>query len=242
MVKFKTDLKKQIMKRYFYSTLLALLFLLTSGSYQAVQAQDPITAVIQAAVTKAIVAMDLMVQRLQNETIWLQNAQKVLENTLSEIQLTEIADWTERQRQLYAGYYEELWQVKSAITYYQRVQDIIQQQKSLVAEYKRAYSLFRQDENFTPDELDFMYQVYTGILGESIKHLDQLLLLTSTGTTQMSDGKRLELLQQAANHIEQNYSDLREFNAENIRLSLQRAKERNNLQIMKHLYNLPESR
>ena len=41
-------------------------------------AQDPITLIIKEGITKVIVAVDLKIQRLQNETIWLQNAQKTL--------------------------------------------------------------------------------------------------------------------------------------------------------------------
>ena len=230
------------MIRYLYTSGLALLFLLGSAGWQPVQAQDPITAVIKAAVTKAIVAMDLQVQRLQNETIWLQNAQKVLENKLSELQLTEIADWTDRQRRLYAAYYEELWQVKASIAHYQRVRDIIRQQAALADEYRRAYQGLRQDGHFTPEELDFIHQVYTGMLGESVRHLDQLLLVISPGTTQMSDGKRLALLEEAAAGIEAICSDLRAFNADNIRLSLQRAKAQQNLQQLQRIYGLPDTR
>ncbi|MFT2010983.1 conjugal transfer protein TraI [Pontibacter sp. 13R65] len=186
-----------------------------------------------------IVALDLQVQHLQNQTIWLQNAQKVLENKLSELRLTEIALWTERQRQLYADYFEELRQVKAAITYYQRVRDIIGTQAALVAEYKRSYQLFRQDDNFSVQELEYMEQVCAGILEASVENLDQVLLLVSPHATQMSDAARLELIQQAADRLEQNYSDLREFNAQNVQLSLQRAKERHNLQTVQKLYGLP---
>ncbi|WP_439879745.1 conjugal transfer protein TraI [Pontibacter sp. MBLB2868] len=215
--------------------LLTLLLCLALGSGQA-RAQDPVTEAIKAGVTKVIVAIDLQIQRFQNETIWLQNAQKVLENQLSELKLTEIAQWTERQRELYAEYYEELWKVKAAIAYYQQVREIIQKQAALVAEYKRAYGLFRQDDNFTAAELDYMYRVYTAILEESVQHLDQVLLVVNSFSTQMTDGKRLELIHQAAGSIAQNYIELREFNAQNIRLSLQRAKERNNLQAIQKLY------
>jgi hypothetical protein len=227
------------MKRYLSSSGLVLLFFLGTANWQLVQAQDPITAVIKAAVTKAIVAMDLQIQRLQNETIWLQNAQKVLENKLSELQLNEIADWSERQRQLYAGYYAELWQVKASLAQYQRVRDIIRQQAALVAESKRAFQRFQQEGYFTPEELDFLSQVYSGMLGESVKHLDQLILVISPGITQMSDGKRLALLEEAATGMEATYSDLRFFNNENIRISLQRANERHNLQQLQRFHGFP---
>ncbi|WP_162054697.1 conjugal transfer protein TraI [Pontibacter pamirensis] len=218
--------------------LVTLLLLFSAGVPHRALAQDPITEVIKAGVKKAIVAMDLKIQRLQNETIWLQNAQKVLENKLSELRLSEIADWTERQRQLYADYYEELWKVKAAISYYGQVRDIIRQQAALVEEYRRAYALFRQDSNFSVEELDYMQRVYTGIMGESVKDLDQVLLVINSFATQMSDGERLALIHRAAESIGRHYSDLREFNEQGIRLSLQRARERNDLQRVAQLYGL----
>lgn len=229
------------MNRYVYAIALAILLNCGTGALQPLQAQDPITEVIKAAVTKAIVAMDLQVQRLQNETIWLQNAQKVLENKLSELRLAEIAAWSEEQRQLYAGYYQELWQVKTALTHYRRVGDILERQTALVAEYQRAFRLFQQDGHFSADELDFMQQVYRGILAGSVQHLDQLLLVLRPGTLQLRDAQRLALLEEAATQLEANYSDLRAFNAENIRLSLQRAKDQRSLQRVQRLYGLPSA-
>ncbi len=144
---------------------------------QQTNAQIPIAEIINAAVTKVIKAVDLQVQRLQNKTIWLQNAQKTLENKMSQLKLDEIKDWVEKQRKLYDDYYQELWNVKAALAYYQRVKDIIQRQVQMVNEYRAAWALFRQDQNFTTEELDFMYNIYTGMLDESLKNIDQLFLV-----------------------------------------------------------------
>src|SRR5436190_19444363 len=122
--------------------------------------QDPIMEIIKAGVKKVIKAVDLKIQRLQNKTIWLQNAQKTLENTMSKLRLDEIGDWVEKQRKLYADYFDELHKVKTVLTYYQRVRDIIEQQIQIVNEYKAAWALFKQDKHFTADELDYMFGVY----------------------------------------------------------------------------------
>ncbi|TXK33758.1 conjugal transfer protein TraI [Pontibacter qinzhouensis] len=226
------------MKKNVSILLLSLLLVVLVSSPQPVRAQDPVTEAIKAGVKKVIVALDLQVQRLQNETIWLQNAQKVLENKLSELRLTEIARWTEQQRLLYSDYFEELRKVKAALAHYQRVRDIIQTQAALVAEYRRAFGLFRQDPHFSPPELAYLQQVYNGLLRASEENLDQVLLLVRAYATQMPDAARLELLDQAADRLEQNYSDLRAFNARTVQLSLLRAKERNNVQAIRHLYGL----
>ena len=67
---------------------------------QETKAQIPILDIIKAAVKKVIKAADLQIQRLQNKTIWLQNAQKTLENKMSQLKLDEIKNWAEKQRKL----------------------------------------------------------------------------------------------------------------------------------------------
>lgn len=136
-----------------------------------------ILEIIRQGVKKVIVAIDLKIQRLQNKTIWLQNAQKVLENKLSELKLTEIAEWTEKHRKLYEQYYNELWEIKNAISSWQRIRQIMQLQERLVDEYLRAWNLLKQDERFTNDELEYMYRIYSGILEESVRNLDEILLV-----------------------------------------------------------------
>ena len=57
--------------------------MLVSFNAERANAQFVVGEVIKLTVTKVIKAIDLKVQRMQNQTIWLQNAQKVLENQLS---------------------------------------------------------------------------------------------------------------------------------------------------------------
>lgn len=203
-----------------------------------VNAQDPITLIIKEGITKVIKAVDLKIQRLQSKTIWLQNAQKVVENTMSQVKLDEITNWVEKQRTLYKDYFDELWKVKSLISYYHRIQEVTEKQVRLVEEYKRSWALFKQDKHFSTDELSYMDEVYTGILDESVKNLDQLFLVINSFSTQMSDAKRLEIINSAADQVETNYNDLQAFNQQNILLSLQRAKSKKGVDAVKQLYGL----
>ncbi|WP_354361158.1 conjugal transfer protein TraI [Pedobacter sp. UYP30] len=201
-------------------------------------AQIAVMEVIKAGVKKVIKAVDLKVQRLQNETIWLQNAQKVLENQLSKLKLTEIADWTEKQKELYSKYYEELWKIKSAIAYYKRVKELIQKQTAIVDEYQWAWKLFKGDKHFSVEELDYMEKVYSGILDESVKNVDQILLVVNSFKTQMSDAKRLEIINAAADKMDINCSDLKQFNTQNSKLSIQRAQSLDEAAKLKEIYGI----
>ena len=202
------------------------------------QAQTPVLEVIKAGVKKAIRAVDLQVQRQQNKVIWLQNAQKTLENAMSQLQLGEISGWMEKQRTLYQDYYEELYRVKTTISDYHRIRDITRKQVRLVEEYQRAWHLFRQDRHFSPDDLNYMAQVYAGILEESAKNIDQIFLVVQAFATQMSDAKRMEIIDAAADQVDARYDDLRIFNRQNILLSLQRAKTQGDVEAVRKLYGL----
>ena len=205
---------------------------------QKANAQIPIAEIIKTAIVKVIKAVDLQVQRLQNETIWLQNTQKTLENTMSKLKLNEIQNWAERQRKQYDDYFQELWKVKIALTSYQRVKDIIQLQVQMVNEYKAAWALFRKDKNFTASELEYMFSTYSGMLNESLKSIDQLFLVADAFATQMSDAKRLEIINTVADNIEHQSSDLKQFNNQNKMISLQRASEKGEVEYVKQLYGL----
>src|SRR3990167_1830283 len=146
------------MKKIWFITMLAIMLLVVAPTQQS---HAVVWVVVKAAIKKVIKAIDLQIQRLQNKTIWLQNAQKTLENTLSKLKLDEISDWTEKQKEQYRKYYEELAKVKSIISYYQRIRDITKKQLRLVDEYKRSWSLVRQDRHFTVEEIFYMEKVYS---------------------------------------------------------------------------------
>ena len=201
-------------------------------------AQFIVGSVISSTVGRVIRAIDLHVQSLQNQTIWLQNAQKALENQLSKLKLTEISDWSQKQKDLFSSYYQELWQIKTAIAYYSRISEMTQKQVALVNSYNRAWNLLKSDKHFTADELTYMSNVYSGILQESVKDLDQILLVINPNKTQMPDAKRMEIINKSADHMDSNYNDMQQFNNQNEILSLQRADDENEVITLKKYYGI----
>ena len=194
--------------------------------------------VVKAALKKAIKAIDLAIQQQQNKVIWLQNAQKELENVMSKLKLDEISDWVEKQRTLYKDYFEELQKVKDIIAAYDRIKQITTMQEHIIRDYKKTFHLFKQDDHFSPKEIIYMGQVYDGMLSASAKSLDQLSLVTNSFVTQMTDAKRLEIINAAAVLMTAVYNDLKLFNNQNIVLSLQRTRDRHDINSIKALYHL----
>ncbi len=200
----------------------------------------PILGLVKEAIKKAIKAIDLRIQRLQNKTIWLQNAQKEIENTLSKLKLDEISGWVEKQRDLFRDYYEELMKVKAAISYYKRIREVTEKQVRLIEEYQRIWPVLQQDDHFNPGELEYMQKAYSGIIAESMDNIDYIFLILESFTLQMSDAERLELINAAADRIDRTYDDLMRFNRQNVMLSIHRAKTKHDIDRIRLIYGMPQ--
>jgi hypothetical protein len=175
---------------------------------------------------------------LQTKTIWLQDAQKIVENTMSKLKLDQITGWVQKQKDLYRDYFDELWKVKAALSYYHRIKEITEEQIALAKDYHRAWNGVQHDGHFTRDEILYIGQVYTGIINASIRNLDQVALVINSFATQMTDAKRMEIINRAADTMQTNLNDLRSFNFQNIQLSLQRSKDENDVAVVKKMYGL----
>ena len=121
-------------------TALSVTVLLLAMKPAKTHAQVALASVIKAGVKKVIKAIDLKVQRLQNKTIWLQNAQKIVENKLAKSRLGQIAEWTEKQRTLYKKYFDDLSEVRQSVKYYHQVRYIVKRQKELLKSYQTAWN------------------------------------------------------------------------------------------------------
>ncbi|HXD77596.1 MAG TPA: TraG family conjugative transposon ATPase [Puia sp.] len=198
-----------------------------------------IVGLVDAAAKKVIVAADLEVQRAQTQTIALQEAERALENSMAGGLLDDITGWVQQQHDLYAAYYQELWQVKSALGAYSKTASMIDRQVELIREEQRALAAVEKDPHFSAAELRHIATVYAGILGQAGRSVGQIRLVIQSYVTQMDDAGRLQLIDETNRAIDTNVQNLRQFIEANALLSLQRAKDENDMLMIKALYNLP---
>jgi len=204
----------------------------------AANAQIPIVGLVSSAIKKVITALDIKVQQMQNQTIALQNAEQALENNLHLNSLNDISGWLNKERNLYQEYYQELAQVKAIISDYDEVKNIISQQKQLLTEYQSANALFHKDQHFSADEIRYMGNIYDGILQESLRNLNEVLLAVNSFSTQMDDAERMLRIHKASAGMQTNLDHLRQFNQQNVTLSLARARDEQDREAVKQLYGL----
>lgn len=222
-----------------YKKISIILLLSSIALFAPVQkTQAQLIDAIEEIIKDAIMAVDLGIQKVQTQTVYLQDAQKAVENAMQQLHLNDITNWVQKQKDLYSEYYQELWQIKSAIAAYQRVKDIIAKETQLVSDYKRAYSLLQQDNHFSSDELSHIYNIYTGIINQSIENVDQIATVINAFVTQMSDADRLRIIDDAGSRIDKNYNDCRQFTQENIQISLERSKDLGDLETVRNLYGI----
>jgi hypothetical protein len=215
-----------------------LIIILLVGAVNFAHAQFVVGTILNETVGKIIRAIDLEVQKAQNQTIWLQNAQKAIENQLHQLQLSNIAGISTQQKNLFTEYYNELSAVKAVITDYEQVVNIINRQQQLVRLYKTSWAATQQDGHFSATELQQIEQVYSGILLESANNLDQLAKVINSLQTQMTDEQRLEIIDHIAKQVDGNYQDLKKFTNQNIQLSMARAHDQQDIQTTKNLYGI----
>lgn len=215
-----------------------LVFMACLFHHQPVKAQYAIVEAVRAAAKKVIKAVDLKVQRMQNSTIDLQNVQKGIENLLNKLKLEDIAVWAEKQYDLYHTYFDELWRVKSILTYYNRFQEIITLEAQILSEYKKAYDIIRNDKYFTKQELEDIYKTYTNIIEASLTSVESITGMMKSFVVSMSDAERLTRINETADQLEEYLGDLREFNRHNSMLPLQRAQSAQEIETIKRLYGL----
>lgn len=129
-----------------------------------------------------------------------------------------------------------LMAISPAVRNYARVADIISQQARLVSEYKRNYQNFRQSGSFSVDELSYMSNVYSRLINQSLDDLDELTTIVTAGKLRMSDAERLGAIDRLYASSSDQLNFLRKFNRQGIVLSLQRAKDQNDIQTLQKLY------
>lgn len=175
---------------------------------------DPISEIIKAGVKRVIIAVDLQIQRRQNEVIWLQNAQKAIENTLSKLRLEEIQNWTQRQQELYSDYYESLWKVRSLLQDMQMAKETVALQKALVEEYIMTWQFLNAEPVFVAGELLEIQRIYGSLLSQSLENVQELSTVMKDYSLKMEDGQRIRKMEEIRDNTALLLADTRRINGQ----------------------------
>lgn len=149
-----------------------------------------------------------------------------------------IKDISEGNFKLHQVFLDGLLAVNPAVQKYKRVADIIDYQQQIIRDYKLAFSRFSNDRHFNPDEIKYLESVYKTLFKESLKLLDELIMVTTANKLRMSDDERIQAIDRIFEDMESKLIFLKQFNSSTEILALQRAKESKEIEISQKLYNI----
>jgi len=151
---------------------------------------------------------------------------------------TSIKNISQGNFNLHRDFLDGLLQVSPAVKQYSKVADIIRVQLKLVKESKAALAEFRGSKQFTIAEIEYLGNVYANLLKESLKMLDELAMVVTAGKLRMSDDERLQAIDKIYDEVMEQYTFLNEFNNGTAILSLQREKEKMDVDLMRKVHGL----
>jgi len=97
---------------------------------------------------------------------------KILDNGYTTIKKIAEGDYS-----IHQAFLDGLMAVNPSVRNYKRIPLIIEYQKLLVQEYKRAWKQLKNDPNLTIDEIFYIESVYKFILQASLRNLDDLAMV-----------------------------------------------------------------
>ncbi len=151
---------------------------------------------------------------------------------------TSIKNISEGNFSLHKDFLDGLLQVSPGVKKYAKIADIIQFQLKIVKESKAALAEFRGNKQFSLNELEYMANVYANVLKESLKKLDELAMVITANKLRMSDDERLKAIDGIHDEVMEQYTFLNEFNNGTAILSLQREKEKMDIDLMRKIHGI----
>jgi hypothetical protein len=149
-----------------------------------------------------------------------------------------IKDLSQGNFNLHKTFIDGLMEVSPNVRKYKKIADIINDQISIVKEYKNAFSRFKKDSNFNLEEMEYLGKVYGNLFRQSLNNLDELAIIITANKLRMSDDERLAAIDRIYNDIQDKLIFLRHFNNNTTILAVQRARERNDAVTIRKIYGI----
>lgn len=151
---------------------------------------------------------------------------------------TTVRNLSEGNFNIHKAFIDGLMEASPAVKKYYKVGKIVGYQMALVKEYKSAFNRFRDSKLLNPSEIKYIGTVYSNLLEQSLRNLDELANVVTSGKLQMTDDERLKAIDTIHTEMEDKLSFLRSFNSNASLLTIQRQKEKNEIEPSKRLYNI----
>lgn len=149
-----------------------------------------------------------------------------------------IKDIAEGNFNLHKLFLDGLYAVNPTVKNYKRIPYIIQYQKLLIEESKRAFDKFRNDTNLTVREIRYLENLYNYLLKQSLRNLEELFMIITATRLRMSDEERLHAIDRIYQDMERKIVFLKIFNENTQMMLFKRAQEERDINTIQKLYQV----
>lgn len=198
-------------------TMIIILLALSFGSIRTVQAQS--TEVVQ-----LILNVEKLAQ-LKGILKDMKRGYDVLHGGYSTIK-----DISQGNFNLHKLFLDALLEASPTVKRYYKVPKVISYQIALMREHRKALDRFRQSGKFSPEELSYFGRVYSNLLDQSLRNLDELASVVTSGKLRMSDDERLKAIDRIYADMEEKVLFLKGFNSHATLLAMQREREQQDIE------------
>jgi hypothetical protein len=139
---------------------------------------------------------------------------------------------------LHEAYFNSLKTVNPKIKSYWKLADIIALQIKIVQSYRKEKDAIRQCNQFTEDEINYCNKVFTHLLDGCSEIIDQLILITTDGGTEMKDDERIKRIDALYRDIRNKYVFVQYFSNEANVLATERIVEMGDVKTSKALLDI----
>jgi hypothetical protein len=202
-----------------------------------------ITMIMLMAIPKATFSQVTEIQQLILNWEKLAELEKILDNMYTGYKIldkgyTTIKNIAEGNYSIHQIFIDGLMLVNPTVRNYKRIPFIIDYQKLLLKEYSNAYNRFKNDPHFTPQELEYLANVYSYLFTASLRNIDDLVMIITATKLRMSDDERMQAIDRIFYDMESKLIFLRGFNNSTQLLAIQRARSANDVKTIQHLYGI----
>jgi hypothetical protein len=155
---------------------------------------------------------------------------------IAENGLTVIGDIKDGTFNLHKDYFNSLKQVSPIVGNAPKLNDILTYQRVIIHDMRKLCDDTRADQNFTSAEVSYIGAIYQDMLTGCNDALDRLTVITTAGEAEMEDDERLHRLDRIHDEMLDRVAFTNDFIATTRQLSLQRTREREDLNTTKFLY------
>lgn len=139
---------------------------------------------------------------------------------------------------LHKDFFGSLKSINPVIKNSAKVADIIALQVGLVKRSKALLNECRQNGQLTYEEIAYLENVCNKLLLESLKNIDELTMVITSGELQMKDDERINRIEKIYADMKEKQVFLRSFGSSVVRLSKSRSHEKFEIELSKTLNNV----